>query len=301
MKVLISGGCGFLGSYLCHLFELKGYEVLAYDIDTDHAHEQFEGYDVRVINGDVRDSVRIDDTIREFDADIVVHLAARAVASYCDKHAFDAMDVNIGGLYKTLCALNNTKRFVFISSSFVYGNFKYVPVDENHTLNPMGVYGGCKVAAEVLVKSYCERFGIDWVIIRPSAVYGKGDRNRRVVQILLDNAIHNKPLVIEGADQLIDFTYITDTVQGIFLAATKSEASKQTYNITRGQGRSLGELAQVIKSLVPSVDIIEKPHDKNRPVRGALDISKARKELGYEPQVSLEDGVRKYYNWMVLQ
>ena len=298
-KVLVSGGCGFIGSYLCRLFELKGHEVLAYDINTDHASEQFEGYDIRVINGDVRDSVRIDDTIREFNADIVVHLAAKAVASYCDKHAFDAMDVNIGGIYKTLCALNNTKRFVFISSSFVYGNFKYVPVDENHTLNPMGVYGGCKVGAEVLVKSYCERFGIDWVIIRPSAVYGKGDRNRRVVQILLDNAIHNKPLVIEGAGQLIDFTYITDTVQGIYLAAT--QASKQTYNITRGQGRSLGELAQVIKSLVPSVDIIEKPHDKNRPVRGALDISKARKELGYEPQVSLEDGVRKYYNWMVLQ
>ncbi len=299
MKVLITGGVGFLGSYLCRRFEQAQWEVIAFDIDTYGAQEIFEGYDIRVVEGDVRDSVKIDGTISEFKPDLVLHLAAKSVASYCDQHAFLALDTNVGGLYKTLCALNNVNRFVFISSSFVYGDFKYRPADEEHPLQPRGIYGGTKQSGETLTKTYCERFGIDWVIVRPSAVYGIGDRNRRVVQALLENAINGEPLEIQGADQLIDFSYITDTVEGIYLASTKEQASKQTYNITRGEGKSLGYLAELIKKYVPSAEIIEKQHDIRRPIRGALDISKARRELGYKPQVSLEEGIEKYYECLV--
>jgi nucleoside-diphosphate-sugar epimerase len=237
--------------------------------------------------------------IKEFKPEVVVHLAAKAVASYCDSFPMMAYKTNIDGLTNMLIASKGVvKRFVFVSSSFVYGDFRDTPVPEAHPKNPIGIYGGCKLAGEYLTKTYCNRFGMDWVIIRPSAVYGAGDRNKRVVQTFIERALNNKPLVLEGADQLIDFTYINDTVQGLWLATVKDTASKQEFNITRGEGRSLKELAQIIKVLLPKVVIEEREADCHRPKRGALDIAKASLMLGYKPEYSLEQGVPLYYDWV---
>jgi nucleoside-diphosphate-sugar epimerase len=176
----------------------------------------------------------------------------------------------------------------------VYGDFQYFPADENHSLNPKGVYGGTKLAGEVLTKTFCSRFGIDWTVIRPSAVYGDGDGNHRVVQVLLEHALNGEPLILEGSEQSIDFTYVEDTAKGIYLAITKEEGKNQIFNITRGIGRTLGELALIIAELIPNTKIVTSAHDKNRPVRGALDIRKAKVLLGYEPTWGLEKGVKQY-------
>lgn len=292
MKFFICGGTGFLGSHLCSRLVEEGHEVVALDIDTSRKMPK----GVKVIKDTVLDKVRLWNHIKEHKPDAIIHLAAESIAKECDINPANAMETNVGGLINALNAAKTfgVGYFTFISSSFVYGDFQYSPADENHEKNPKGIYAATKWAGEILTQTFCKRYGIDYTIIRPSAVYGYGDRNNRVVQVLLENAIQGKPLILEGAEQVIDFTYKLDTVDGIFRAVTMKEGRNQIFNITRGEGRTLSELARIISDLVPDTQVIESKHDENRPKRGSLDISKARNLLGYNPQWSLEKGVAQY-------
>lgn len=292
MKYFINGSCGFLGSHLSERLLKEGYEVVALDIDTSRKISK----GIKVIKGTVLDKISLWNHIKEHKPDAIIHLAAESIAKECDKNPAIAMETNIGGLINALNAAKTFEvpYFTFISSSFVYGDFQFSPAIESHPLNPKGIYAGTKLAGEILTQTFCKRYGIDFTIIRPSAVYGYGDRNNRVVQVLLENAIEGKPLVLEGAEQIIDFTYKLDTVDGIFRAVTKQEGRNQIFNITRGEGRTLSELSKIICQLIPDTQVIESKHDENRPKRGALDISKARNLLGYDPKWSLEEGVKQY-------
>jgi len=297
LRIFITGSSGFIGSNLYRLLGKQGYEVVAFDKNISNFSNIVGYWSVR---GDCRKYRSINIAVDALAPDVIVHLAAVAVATECDKNPDLAMDTNINGLKNTLISAwrSRVRRFVFISSSFVYGNFQYVPCDELHPTNPIGVYGGAKVAGEYMVKTFCSRFGMEWVIIRPSAVYGVGDKNRRVVQVLLENAIQGKLLLLNGAEEKMDFTCVNDTVDGIARACISENAVGQIFNITRGEGRSLNELAEIIKSLVPDVKIEKAEMNGFRPKRGALDITKARDLLGYEPKWNLEDGVSEYYKRM---
>lgn len=292
MKYFCVGGLGFLGSHLLERLNKEGHEVVSLDINISRPISS----DITVIKDTVLDDDSLFGHIKKHSPDAVVYLAAESIAKECDAHPIEAFHTNVIGLINTLRAVYLLKipYFTFISSSFVYGDFQYSPCDEKHELNPKGIYAGTKRAGETLTQTFCKRYGIDYTIIRPSAVYGYGDKNNRVVQVLLENALQGKPLILEGAEQIIDFTYKLDTVDGIFRAVTKQEGRNQTFNITRGEGRTLSELAKIISDLIPNTKIIESKHDENRPKRGALDISKARNLLGYNPKWSLEKGVAQY-------
>jgi nucleoside-diphosphate-sugar epimerase len=297
MKILETGGCGHIGSNLANLLVKEKHKVAVFDRNV----KDFScSLDAWVIQGDCRHQASVLRAIKELQIDTVVHLASIAVATECDKNPDDTMDNNLNSLRSVLMAskIGKVKRFVFISSSFVYGDFQYFPADEIHRTEPRGIYGATKLAGEYLTKCFCDRYGIDWTIIRPSAVYGYGDKNHRVVQVLLENAVKGETLKLEGADQVIDFTYVEDTVQGISKAIQSENAIGQIFNITRGEGRTLRELGQIINNLVPC-KIEESVVDGFRPKRGALDILKARDLLGYKPKWKLEDGVKEYYKRMV--
>jgi nucleoside-diphosphate-sugar epimerase len=298
LRILITGGTGFIGSNLSQLLLKQKHEVMIFDKDIFGFRC---GIDQWVVRGDCKNMNQINVAIDELEPEVIVHLAAVAVATECDNNPYYAMENNINGLRNVLvCAREfKVRRVIFISSSFVYGDFQYIPADELHPLNPKGIYGGTKVVGEYLTKTFCNRFGIEWTIIRPSAVYGFGDKNRRVVQVLLENAIQNIPLVLNGAEERMDFTCVDDTADGIARACVSENAVGQIFNITRGEGRSLNELAEIIRGLVPNVKIEKAEMNGFRPKRGALDISKARSLLGYEPKWGLEEGVKKYYERLV--
>ncbi|MFA5048898.1 MAG: NAD(P)-dependent oxidoreductase [Patescibacteria group bacterium] len=294
MKILVTGANGFIGSNLCQLLFNQRHEVIGFDKNLNG----FKcGINKWAVQGNCLNVNQINTTIGELEPEAIVHLAAVSVATECDKNPYFAMENNINGLRNVLVSAreNKVRRMIFISSSFVYGNFQYIPCDELHGTNPLEVYGGTKISGEYLTKTFCNLFGIEWVIIRPSAVYGYGDKNHRVVQVLLENAIQGKPLVLNGAEEKMDFTCVDDTVDGIARACVSENAIGQVFNITRGEGRSLNELAEIIKGLVPSVKIQKAEMNGFRPKRGALDISKARSLLGYNPKWGLEEGIKKYY------
>jgi nucleoside-diphosphate-sugar epimerase len=195
--------------------------------------------------------------------------------------------------------LRDTKdpcRLVYISSSMTYGDFKTPEVDEEeHPKVPKDIYGAFKLAGEIIVSAYSKNYGIDYTMCRPSAVYGPTDTNARVIQKFIQAALNKKPLILDGDGSMkLDFTFVEDAALAIFLAATKPEASKKIYNVTRGEGRSLKDLTDIIRTHIPETTIQHREVPKYMPMRGTLSIARARRDLGYEPQVPLEEGVRRY-------
>jgi nucleoside-diphosphate-sugar epimerase len=312
--VLITGGAGFIGSYIARELLAKGEEVVLYDAFIQyvsplenqyctHLKERFKGIEdkITIIRGDIRNKNELRRTILKYKPECIIHLAALPLADLADTHSEEALESILHGTVNLLDILRDArfvKRFVYASSSMIYGDFLFHPADEEHPKNPKDIYGGTKLAGEILVQSYGRRYEIEYVIVRPSAVYGPTDVNRRVSQIFVENALRGEKLVLHnGGYSRLDFTYVKDLAQGFVLATYKPEAKNEVFNITRGEGRSLREYAQILQDLLPGVTIIEQPATVFRPERGALDITKARKLLGYEPQYSLEEGLREYVEY----
>ena len=180
----------------------------------------------------------------------------------------------------------------------VYGDFKKKIVNEDDNKNPKEAYGIMKYCGEKITEGLCKLYSIKYSIIRPSAVYGPTDMNRRVSQLFIEGARNNKKLIVEGGEEKLDFTYIEDLADGLILAATKTKGINQTFNITYGKGRKLLEFVKILKRYYPKLQYEIKPKDAAKPSRGTLSISKARKFLGYKPRVSLEKGIKKYINFL---
>ncbi|MFH0798849.1 MAG: NAD-dependent epimerase/dehydratase family protein [Pseudomonadota bacterium] len=314
-KILINGGVGFIGYHLSKKLLDDGHDVVIYDafinyIPADkstyalYLHARLADLDKRVeiIRGDIKDVDHLIKTIKEHRPEVLINLAAVPIATASNEMPWELIEVNLEGTIAILDAIRSTdsvRRFVYTSSSFVYGNFKKEPADENHITEPIDIYGGTKLAGEILTKTIGKKFGIEYTIIRPSAVYGPTDANRRVTQIFVENALSGKPLILhDGGSGRLDFSCVMDVADGFALAALSPKARNETFNITCGEGRSMRSFAEILQRLVPGVKIIERPSDDIRPERGALDISKARRLLGYNPKYPLEKGMEEYVRYV---
>ena len=189
---------------------------------------------------------------------------------------------------------HRVRRFVYISSSMVYGNFDN-DVVESAVCNPEGQYGIMKLAGEWLVKDYARRTGMEVVIVRPSAVYGPLDVEDRVVAKFMLTAMRSGELSVNGPDEALDFTYVTDLSAGIVQAAVTDSAAGNTYNLTRSHAVTLLEAAETIVNIVGSGTIRVNARDLNFPSRGSLNIDAARRDLNFNPTVNIAEGFERYY------
>ncbi len=315
---LITGGEGFVGFHLCRELTARGAErIVTYDArkhwvpDAEsrwtecHSHriDQLDT-DGRVtrVHGDTTDRTRLQETIECYEPDAVIHLAALPIATVCSDRPGAArrniLEGTLSVLDATLDAGIDVDRVTYVSSSMVYGDFEtseggdVQPATEEQDCDPKGIYGSLKLAGERLVRTYGRQFDLPYTIVRPSAVYGPTDCNRRVTEIFLRRSLRGERLRLDnGGYHQLDFTYVTDLAAGLALATTHEGASSETFNVTRGEGRSIRELASVIGQYTGGVQTYTEERDRTRPRRGALDISKARDILGYEPSYSLEDGI----------
>ena len=322
----LTGGDGFIGFFTCiELLKDKNNKIIIYD---SHKHYipleksdwfKYQTYRIKIlskygdrvirIRGDTIDRGLLKKSLKEYKPDVIIHLAALPIANVSNTYPEEARVNILEGtitLMDVIRELNlKIDRVVYTSSSMVYGDFlrdengRIIPAKENQMCNPLGIYGAMKLAGEHIVKVYSKRFNIPYVIIRPSAVYGPTDCNKRVTEIFITNALKGKELILDnGGLHQLDFSYVEDVTKGFVLAANSDKALYETFNITIGEGRSIKELAEVISKLVPNVKIIEKKVNVYRPNRGALDISKARKLLGYNPEYPLEKGMKKYLDFL---
>lgn len=318
-KVLVIGGCGFIGSHLCKEFVDDGNEVHSMDMNIQYfyplneqniknMHYRYDCLlkDVRLIRGSTSDVNDLRRIIFDLKPDYIVNLAALPLAQkavHNSEEAFDSILVGTKNLMEVLRDIDFVKRFVHISSSMAYGDFETVPVPEDAKKQPKEIYGSMKLASEYVVKGYAQRHNIPYSIIRPSAVYGPTDNNRRVLQIFVENAIAGKKIAANNpSTNIMDFSFVEDAAYGIKCVALSKDAVGEEFNISKGEGRSLMEAIEIIKLHFPNLDV-EINEDVNTiyPKRGSLDISKAKKITGYEPKYSLENGLKKYFEYMKKQ
>lgn len=251
---------------------------------------------------DARDYHALCRILAQINPHVIVHLAAVAHADVSNKDPHSTFDHSLRTLEN---ALDNARsgalrveRFVFFSSSMVYGNFTADCVTEQTPCEPLGVYGALKLAGEHLVRAYHQVFGMPYTIIRPSALYGERCVSRRVVQTFIENALAGREIVVRGdGSEHLDFTYIQDLIDGVIRAIESPAAENETFNITCGQSRSLSELAAVLRTHFPDLAVRYAPRDRLTPRRGTLSIAKAAQRLGYQPRYPLERGVERYIAW----
>ena len=313
--ILITGGAGFLGSHVARQLVGMGYRVVIYDSFVQYVSPLESAYQaamddrfkdlldqVTVIRGDTANKADLRRCVVAYRPNRIIHLAALPIADLSNVHSEEARNTIVYGTVNVLETIRDVEfveRFVYASSSMVYGDFQYAPADEEHPKSPKDIYGGSKLAGEIMTQSFARRFDIPYTIVRPSALYGPTDVNLRVSQIFLENALAGRELILHnGGTSRLDFTYVTDAAEGVVLATFASAAENEVFNITRGEGRSLIEYVEILKDHFPDLQTIEQPADVVRPERGALDISKARKLLGYEPKVALEEGLQLYVDYV---
>ena len=254
---------------------------------------------IQLIIQDARDYHAISKIYDDINPDIIIHLAAVSHANKSNKNPHSTFDHSFRTLENTLdFAKNNKTHVIYLSSSMVYGNCDSKDVNEETPCKPIGIYGTLKYSGELLVKAYNQVFDLPYSIIRPSALYGERCVSRRVGQIFIENAIQGLDITINGdGSEKLDFTYIEDLIAGIGLCCEKESAKNQVFNLTYGHSRKISELTEILKQEFPEVKIFYKEKEKFMPERGTLDVSKAKKLLGYNPLNTIETGYVKYISW----
>ena len=320
-RILLVGGCGFIGHNLAVRLKEKGHDPFVVDglsvnnllafTDTEITNKKLyssilnnriELLNKHKINFnvlDARDYHLICKTYSEINPDVIIHLAAVSHANKSNKDPHTTFDHSLRTLENTLdFAKNNGTHVIYISSSMVYGDFDGKSVNENSICKPIGIYGTLKYAGELIVKSYNQIFQLPYTIIRPSALYGERCVSRRVGQIFIENSLQNLQIQINGdGNEKLDFTYIDDLVNGIILCCENEKAKNETFNLTYGNGRKINELIEILKSEFPNVKIEYKGKEKFTPERGTLEIDKAKKILNYKSNYPIEIGYIKYIEW----
>lgn len=326
LKICLIGGAGFVGHNLALKLAEAGAEVSVIDSLQINNFLTFASSGMEIVNRDLylkiinqrldllyqadipmyvqdaRDYIALSHIVDKIDPQVIIQLAAVAHADRSNKDPYSTFDHSLRTLENALDIARgehrNIDRFIYLSSSMVYGNFKSGYVTEDTLCEPLGIYGALKFAGEKMVIAYNQVFNLPYTIIRPSALYGPRCVSRRVGQIFIENAIQGLDVDINGdGSDCLDFTHINDLVSGIFNILENDKSKNEIFNLTYGQSRSIAQMADILKQHFSGVKINYMPKDKLMPARGTLSVEKARKLIGYNPQNPLEKGFVEYINW----
>lgn len=311
MKILITGGLGLIGHNVVSKLQ-NDHEVEIIDNGTNYGVvptdelQYLLGERLRKINPgvkihsvDIANKIKIAEIFNNFRPEIVLHLASFPRQKVVNANPQWGSRVMSEGMLNLLehATASGARRFVYISSSMVYGNFTD-DVTEDAVCSPQGQYGIMKLAGEWLVKDYHRRTGMEYVILRPSAVYGPLDVEDRVISKFMITAMRGGTLKVNGASESLDFTYVDDAADGVASAATLESAKNRTFNITKSHSWSLLQAAELTVKIVGKGSIEVKNKDPDFPSRGSLNINEARKYLGFDPKVDIEEGFQRYHEWL---
>lgn len=310
MKILVTGGLGLIGHNIVQRLEQQGHEVYITDIRTNYGLVPQAELDYlleerrkkiktsRIHAVDIADREGVDWLIKTYQPDTILHLASFPRQKVVNVNPQLGSQTMSEGLLNLLEAAKNNQvgKFVYISSSMVYGDFDD-DVSEDALCRPQGQYGIMKLAGEWLVKDYARRTGMSYIIIRPSAVYGPLDVEDRVISKFILTAMRGGVIKVNGANETLDFTYVDDAADGI-VSATLSTHQNKTYNITKSHSKTLLEAAKLAVQIVGQGTIEVRDRDADFPSRGALNIDAARRDLGFDPKVDIDEGFQRYYEWL---
>ena len=293
-RALVSGGAGFLGSWLCQRLVEEGYEVVCLDNLSSGKRENIASLEVEFIEHDIQKPL-------ELEADYIFHLASRASPLDFEEYALDILLANSWGTYNMLkLAQRNNARFLIASSSEVYGNPLRHPQDEGYwgNVNPIGprsCYDEAKRFSEALTLAFHRKHGLDVRIARIFNTYGERMRpdDGRVIPGFINQALKNEPLTVHGdGTQTRSFCYISDMVEGLMKLMFAAGMSGEVVNLGNPNEVRVLDVAMLVKGLTASAsEITFKPLPQDDPLRRKPDIARARERLGWQPEVELERGL----------
>jgi UDP-glucuronate 4-epimerase len=308
MNLLVTGGAGFIGSHLVESLLARGQCVTVMDDFNDFydpavKRRNVAGFceKVRLVEGDIRDQKRLRGVFGEASFDAIVHLAARAGVRPSIAHPQLYTEVNVAGTQNLLELAREfgVKKFIFASSSSVYGVNQKVPFSEADPIfKPISPYAATKLAGEALCHVYHHLYGLDIACLRFFTVYGPRQRPDLVIHKFTRAIFHGNPIELYGdGTSRRDYTYIDDILQGV-LACLDRQFGFEVINLGESRTVELLELVRLIENALSKkaelCSLPDQPGDV--PITNA-DITKARKLLGYNPQVPIEDGIPKFVEW----
>jgi nucleoside-diphosphate-sugar epimerase len=303
-KVLVTGGAGFIGSHLVpHLLEL-GYSVTVLDNLSTGKLENLDGVldhpKFMFQRGDIRDKTIPNEVFDGIDA--VIHLAALIDISASVADPIQNHEINVDGTFNMLYAAfkHNIRKFVFASSTAVYGDTKLLPVQENIALRPLSPYAASKIAGESYCNAFANCFGLETIALRFFNIYGLRSENSPysgVISKFLRKIINNEALTIDGdGEQTRDFIHVSDVVKAVILALEQDGLKGEVFNVCTGVPTSINQLATTLKTVTG-----KNPNVKYGPARlGDIrsnygDPAKAAENLGFRASVDLTEGLQMLF------
>jgi UDP-glucose 4-epimerase len=308
MKILITGGAGFIGSHLCEKYTKEGHTVICLDNfmsgNLMNIRHLLDYRNFKLVKGDIRDFDLLEKIMR--DVDVVFHLAAQI---HVDKSYIEpklTYEVNVMGTQNVLevARIYDAKKVIHASTSEVYGSGEYSPMNENHPLNAPHPYGASKIAADRMCYAYIQTYGMDISIVRCFNIYGPRQRDfgyGGVISIFTRRVLSNVPPIIYGDGlQTRDYTYIEDAVRAYDFVLNHNEPITEPINFGTGKEVTIIDLADKI------IDLCGK-HGEIKPVqveprigevkRLIADATKAKDLLGWKPKYRLEEGLKEFIQW----
>ncbi|MFQ5874629.1 MAG: dTDP-glucose 4,6-dehydratase [Dehalococcoidia bacterium] len=310
MKVLITGGAGFIGRWTVKRFLEEGYEVCALDNlenSTEANITDFKGCRrFSFLKGDIIHPQTLAEAFR-YGPDLCLHLAARTKVSESLREPQAAVHVNVLGTVNVLeAARKKGTKTIIVGTCLVYqDSWPGAQVDERSPVNPLSPYAASKLSADYLALTYLTAYGLPVVICRPFNTYGpfqKGEMEGGVVAVFLGNTLAREPISVFGdGTQGRDLMYVEDSVEFLFRAATSDSAVGEVINAGTGRSVTINELASLIYKDEGMIKHVSHPCPQSEIRKLVCDYSKAKSLLDWEPKTSLEEGIAKTRAWMTNQ
>jgi len=311
MNIVVTGGAGFIGSHLCEALLKAGHTTIAVDCFDEFYDPQVKRANLaaclredrfRLVEADIRDESAMNALLSASGVDVIVHLAARAGVRPSIEQPLLYQDVNLRGTAVLFEAArrHSVRKFVFASSSSVYGNNEKVPFAETDNVDfPISPYAATKKAGELLCHAYHHLFGIDVTCLRFFTVYGPRQRPDLAIHKFARLIEAGQPIPVFGDGSMRrDFTYIDDIVDGVLRAIERCRGYR-IYNLGESRPVALGDLIAAIETALGKKAIIDRhPLQPGDVFQTYADVSRAQAELGYEPRTELADGLRAFVDWL---